>query len=155
MTAFSSSKKLAAYAYHVCLHFCKSVASATLLCNSATVVLSQFTKVDNFLDLIRYNTSGNQRSECCNFNYRCSRRPSVPIGPELLDPTVKPLSDLLCSAPLIASAALLDDCCLCAHDLFWTLHLSLRVQSRELVGPSEGLELTTAASVEIPKLSCG
>ncbi|RZS25297.1 hypothetical protein BHM03_00058481, partial [Ensete ventricosum] len=33
-----------------------------------------------------------------------------------------------CSAPLVASAALLDNCCLYAHDLFWTLRLSLRVQ---------------------------
>ncbi|RZR93568.1 hypothetical protein BHM03_00022100, partial [Ensete ventricosum] len=50
-----------------------------------------------------------------------------------------------CFAPLVASAALLDDYCLCAHGLFWTLQLSLRVQSCELVGPSEDPELTTAA----------
>ncbi|RWW41383.1 hypothetical protein BHE74_00053136, partial [Ensete ventricosum] len=60
-----------------------------------------------------------------------------------------------CSTPLVASAALLDNCCLYAHDLFWTLRLSLRVQSRELVGPREGPELTTVASVEIPKPSSG
>ncbi|RZS19069.1 hypothetical protein BHM03_00051418 [Ensete ventricosum] len=44
---------------------------------------------------------------------------------------------------------------LCAHDLFWTLHLSLRVQSREPVAPIEGPKLTTAASVETPKPSSG
>ncbi|RWW04767.1 hypothetical protein GW17_00031995 [Ensete ventricosum] len=60
-----------------------------------------------------------------------------------------------CSAPLVASAALLDDCCLCAHGLFWTMRLSLRVQSRELVGPREGSKPTTVAYVEIPKPSNG
>ncbi|RWW10404.1 hypothetical protein GW17_00026054 [Ensete ventricosum] len=46
-----------------------------------------------------------------------------------------------------------NDCCLCAHGLFWTLRLSLRVQSREPVTPIEGPELTTVASVETPKSS--
>ncbi|RRT52656.1 hypothetical protein B296_00023927 [Ensete ventricosum] len=58
-----------------------------------------------------------------------------------------------CSASLVASVALLDDCCLCTHGLLCTLRLSLRFQSHELVGPSKGLELTTAASIEIPKSS--
>ncbi|RZS10695.1 hypothetical protein BHM03_00041942 [Ensete ventricosum] len=31
-----------------------------------------------------------------------------------------------CSASLVASAALLDDCCLCTHGMFCTLRLSLR-----------------------------
>ncbi|RZR95330.1 hypothetical protein BHM03_00024155 [Ensete ventricosum] len=57
-----------------------------------------------------------------------------------------------CSAPLVASAALLDDCCLCAHGLFWTMRLSLRVQSRELVEPREVLGEQTVATCVL--LSC-
>ncbi|RRT31743.1 hypothetical protein B296_00049054, partial [Ensete ventricosum] len=37
-----------------------------------------------------------------------------------------------CSAPLVASAALLNNCCLCTHGLFWMLRLSLRQLQRAI-----------------------